>query len=121
MANQLERRPDGILVSRFIGVVDEAAVAEFKEHVAPYLATATAEAPLHFIADAAQEGSWAFSARREFTDYFADKRLGKVAIINASRFTRVVATFLMKATGRSDEVRFFDNEQEATKWLMSDE
>lgn len=117
MGNVLEKRADGLLYSRFVGAVDDAAVEEFKSHVAPYLAEATAESPLHFIADAAEEGSWAFSARREFTRYFEDKRLGKVAITNANRFTRVVATFLMKATGRSDEVRFFENEKQAVQWL----
>jgi hypothetical protein len=117
MSNFLEKRADGFLYSRFVGTVDDTAVEAFKQSVAPHLAEATAENPLHFIADATDEGSWSFSARREFTSYFEDKRLGKVAIINANRFTRVVATFLMKAPGRSDEVSFFDNEKQATKWL----
>ena len=46
-----------------------------------------------------------------------EPRYGKVAIVNASRFTRVAATFMMKATSRDDSVRFFDNETEALGWL----
>lgn len=117
MGNKMQKRPDGLIYSQFIGAVDDAAVAEFQRHVAPFLEDATPANPLHFIADAAEEGSWAFSARRDFTKMFEDKRLGKVAITNASRFTRVVATFLMKATGRDASVRFFETEASAVEWL----
>lgn len=118
MTHSLEKRPDGFLYSRFVGTIDEAAIEEFKANVAVYLPEATPDSPLHFIADASDEGSWEFGARQAFTKYFDDKRLGHVAVISASRFTRVVSTFMVKATGRGDSVRFFETEQEAVAWLQ---
>jgi hypothetical protein len=117
MSHTLTKRADGYLLSKFVGDIDEAAIEAFKKAVEPYLAEATEATPLHFLADAAEEGTWEFGARREFTKYFDDKRLGHVAVINASRFTRVVSTFMVKATGRGDSVRFFEKEAEGVAWL----
>ncbi len=117
MAHTLEKRPDGYLFSRFVGVIDDAAIEEFKQNVAPHLATATAENPIHFIADASDEDKWDFNARQAFTKYFDDPRLGHVAVVSASRFTRVVSTFMVKATGRGDSVHFFATEADAVVWL----
>ena len=118
MPHQFTVIEDGLLSSAFLGDVDEETIAEFNEHLAPFLDTATPDNPIHFLADAGQEGRWSGAARRAFTKIFTDDPcLGKVAIINAARFTRVMATFIMKATGRHDVVRFFDNEAEALVWL----
>lgn len=120
MSHHLEAGEDGILYSQFIGSVDQEDVKKFIEHITPYLENASANNPLEFIADAAEEGRWSLSARRDFTQLFdREERLGRVAIINANRFTRVVATFLMKATGRDGEVRFYQEQSEAVAWLKS--
>ncbi len=118
MTHRFQVIEDGMLRSAFIGDVDEEAIAEFNQRLTPFLKTATPAKPIHFLVDASQEGRFSGGARRAFTQMFADDpRLGKVAIINAARFTRVMATFIMKATGRHDAVRFFDNEAEALVWL----
>lgn len=117
MAHTLTKRPDGILHSLFVGDIDGAAIEEFKQNVAPYLETATTENQLHFVADASQEGKWDFDARQAFTKYFDDQRLGHVAVVSANRFTRVISTFMVKATGRGDTVHFFATEEEAIAWL----
>lgn len=118
MTHKLRKGSNGILYSQFIGDIDQTAIKEFSANIAPYLEHASDKNPLQFIADASEEGSWGLSARREFTRIFEDEpRLGRVAIINANRFIRVVATFMMKATGRSGEVRFFENEAQALDWL----
>ncbi len=118
MSHQFIVIEDGLLNSAFIGDVNEESIVEFNERLSPFLDTATPDNPIHFLADASHEGRWSGAARRAFTKMFAtDPRLGKVAIINAARFTRVMATFIIKATGRHDAVRFFDNETEALAWL----
>jgi hypothetical protein len=116
MGNKIYQIEKGFLHSTFTGDIDMESINEFVDNVAPYITTA--EAPLHFVVDAQNEGRWSLSARREFTSMFDEEpRYGKVAIVNASRFTRVAATFMMKATGRDDSVRFFDTEAEAMTWL----
>lgn len=117
MAHRFEHIKDNFLRSFFTGTVDDSAIDEFLVNVEPYLSQATGQKPLHFLVDASGEGGWSFNARRRFTKLFEDDRLGRVAIINADRFTRIVATFLMKATGREDSVRFFTAEDEALAWL----
>lgn len=120
MAHILTVGQNGILYSKFIGDIDQDVIKEFINNVSPHLEKATAENPLHFVADASEEGTWNLSARREFTELFDNEpRLGRVAIINANRFIRVVATFMMKATGRDGAVRFFENEEQALEWLQS--
>lgn len=116
MGNKIRQIEPGILHSTFTGDIDLAAIDEFVSNVTPYLTTT--DAPIHFVADAEPEGRWSFAARRRFTELFDDEpRFGKVAIVNASRFTQVAATFMMKATGRHDSVRFFSSEADALNWL----
>ena len=115
MGNKIRSLEAGILHSTFTGDIDMAAIDQFVNNVAPHMSDNTA---LHFVVDAAQEGRWSFEARRRFTEMFDNEpRYGKVAIVNASRFTQVAATFMMKATGRHDSVRFFGSEAEALNWL----
>lgn len=120
MAHTLTVGDNGILYSKFIGDVDQEAIQEFINSITPHLEHATADNPLQFVADASEEGTWNLSARREFTQLFDNEpRLGRVAITNANRFIRVVATFMMKATGRDGAVRFFENDEQALEWLQS--
>ena len=115
MGNKIRPLEAGILHSTFTGDIDMAAIDEFVSNVTPHMSDSV---PLHFVVDAAQEGRWSFEARRRFTDMFDNEpRYGKVAIVNASRFTQVAATFMMKATGRHDTVRFFSSEADALAWL----
>ena len=116
MGNKIRPIEGNILHSTFTGDIDLAAIDEFVSNVIPHMSDT--DAPLHFVVDAEHEGRWSFNARRRFTEMFDDEpRYGKVAIVNASRFTQVAATFMMKATGRHDSVRFFSSEAEALGWL----
>ena len=116
MGNKIRPLELGILHSTFTGDIDLPAIDEFVSNVAPHMSETNM--PLHFVVDAEYEGRWSFNARRRFTEMFDDEpRYGKVAIVNASRFTQVAATFMMKATGRHDSVRFFGSEAEALSWL----
>ena len=116
MGNEIRKIEEGILYSTFTGDIGLDDVSEFVENVEPYMQTTTT--PLHFVVDAQHEGRWSLDARRQFTKMFdKEPRYGKVAIVNASRFTRVAATFMMKATGRDDTVRFFDTEADALIWI----
>jgi hypothetical protein len=45
------------------------------------------------------------------------EEVGKIAIFGASTFNRVVASFIIKASGMVNKVQYFKNEEEALKWL----
>jgi hypothetical protein len=42
----------------------------------------------------------------------------KAAFYGASAINRVMANFIIKASGRGEMVRYFDKEDEAVKWLL---
>jgi hypothetical protein len=47
--------------------------------------------------------------------------IGKVASFGGSTFARVVASFVIKATGMEHKVKYFETEEEALKWLKKGE
>ena len=44
----------------------------------------------------------------------------KTALFGASAMNRVMANFIIKASGRGDKVRYFNTEREAISWLNKD-
>ncbi len=112
---------DGILRIVFRGDIDEAEVLAYIEAYRTYLEKASAESPLHTIIEASEVGKASASVRRVFGTLFqdVDPRSGKSAIIGASRYIRVLAGFVIKATGTKD-LRLFQDETEAIKWFQSE-
>ena len=115
MAHELAMGDDGILRMAFIGDVDEAAITAWISDMQPFLETAE-KGKLKMLVDASRDGKMSSTARRTFTEVNRDPRLDKIAIVKISRFNRVMATFIMTATGRHN-IRFFDEEAEALVWL----
>ena len=118
MAQELDMIEDGIVRLAFIGDITDVEVDTFLKGFQTYLEAATLEQPLGLLVDASRDGKMAPSARRNFTELNKDPRLGHIGICNVSRFNRVVATFIMKATGR-DNIRFFESQADALAWLKS--
>jgi hypothetical protein len=58
------------------------------------------------------------AARRTIIETFnsSDARIGKTAVVGASRYLRVLTSFILKAVGR-DNIRLFATEEEALPWL----
>ena len=56
--------------------------------------------------------------RRSFSERNGDDRIGKTAVIGVNRFLKVIARFIMVASGKNN-IRFFDIEDDidAIKWL----
>lgn len=46
------------------------------------------------------------------------KHFKKAALFGASTMNRVMANFIIKASGRGDKVRYFTTEENAIKWLQ---
>ena len=118
MTHEIEMRKDGILRIAFIGDVDDKDMEAYNEDLVPYIEAATPEKPLLTLADSARSGKFSSAARKSFLSQNNDPRIGKAAVIGASRYTRVLASFVLKATGRGN-VRFFDSEEQAVAWLKS--
>ena len=111
---------ENILTFGFTGGVDDETYDRFYEDFLPYLESATPENKLNIIIDASQDsGRMSPYARKQFTKLNKDKRVKKVAIINAQRINKVIGQFIMAATNRKN-IRFFDNETDAKKWFVID-
>ena len=56
--------------------------------------------------------------RRSFSARNGDDRIGKTAVIGVNRFLKVIARFIMVASGK-DNIKFFDedDEDQAIAWL----
>ncbi len=116
MAHKLYMDDDGILRMGFIGDVDLEAVTAWHKDVMPFIEAVDEETGLDLLIDASREGKMSRVARRTFTKVNDDQRLKKIAVVNINRFNRVMAIFIMKATGRNN-ICFFDTDEEALVWL----
>ncbi len=76
------------------------------------LECSTDGAPIRTMVDASREGIHSASARRRFAEINSDTRMGKIAVMGGSRFNRIMAIILLKASGRTN-IRFFDSKNEA--------
>jgi hypothetical protein len=112
-------RDDGVLWLAQIGDVDEEDMEAFLDELTPYLEAATEVQPLLVLSDTSRTGKLSAIARRLLAGLGRDPRLRKTAILGSGRYTRLVASFINKATGR-DNIRFFESEQEALAWLKAE-
>lgn len=120
MPYELYMCDDDILHLVWIGNIDGDVIRAYKKDVEVYLANATPERQIYTLIDAARDGKFTAEARRYFAEMTKDPRLGRFAVINASRTSRVMATFLLKVSRRDEVMRFFDNEKTAVAWLKEE-
>lgn len=116
MAHEIRILEDGILRIALIGDQDEKSMEAFLQDLTPFLETATEEEPLRILTDSSRSGKYTVQARRMYFQIGYGQTVEKVAIVGASRYTRVLVGFIFKGTGQRN-VRFFDTESEALVWL----
>lgn len=116
MSYELDKIQDNIIRLAFIGDINESDVEALIKDFRPYLEATPPGKSIGLLIDASRDGRMSPSARRNFTKLNHDSRLGGVGICNVGRLNRVMATFVMKATGR-DNIHFFDTQAEAIVWL----
>jgi hypothetical protein len=119
MAHEISMGDDGILRLAFIGDMVGEDIEIFIKDFTPFLEAATEVEPLNILADASRAGKTSSAARKAYVRLNRDLRGGKVAVVGARRYGRVLVSFILKATGR-DNVRFFDSEEEALAWLKAE-
>jgi hypothetical protein len=113
---------DGILRVRFIGNLDREDAEAYLGDYQRYLEGREPGEHLHFLVDATDLGKFSAAARKLWIDAFRDPdpRIGDTALVGASRYVRVLSSFILKAVGR-DNVKLFATEGEALAWLASRE
>jgi len=75
---------------------------------------------VHFLVSTAELGKISLEGRRSFGERNGDPRLGSTAVVGVNRFLKIVAQFVMVASGKQN-IRFFDaaDEVSALNWLKS--
>jgi hypothetical protein len=120
MARKISMGDDGILRMELIGDIDKGDMEAYVKDVTPFLEAATEAEPLLVLTDSSRSGKLSSGARKLSAEVNRDPRMGKTAVIGEGRrYFRVMAGFILKATGR-DNIRFFDTEEEALTWLKSE-
>jgi hypothetical protein len=120
MAHEISMGDDGVLRMDLIGDMDREGMEAYINDLAPFLEAATEAEPLLILTDSSRSGKLSSGARKLSVETNRDPRMGKTAVIGESRrYFRVMASFILKATGR-DNIRFFDSEEEALTWLKSE-
>ena len=119
MPYELEIRDDGIARLTTIGDQDGEDVGNLRKDLESLLEAATEAEPVRLVVDSSRSGKTSSAARRIYVELGRDPRLGKTALVGARRYSRLLATFVIKATGR-DNIGFFDSEEEALAWLKAE-
>lgn len=118
MAHQLQLEGEGVLRLTFLGDTNRRGVEKLVADFQPFLAQVTAENPWLILWDDTQGGKTTADVRKVYAEFNRDARVGRIAVFGAQRYGRLLGEFVLKLTGR-DNVRFFDNENEARTWLMA--
>ena len=119
MTYQLEMGDDGILRLSFSGQIGTEEMEAFRQDFMPFLEAATDESPVLVLSGAHGDTKYSSGARKIFMQLNRDPRIGKAATVGTARYTRVLARFVLKATGR-DNIGFFDTQEEAVAWLKDE-
>ena len=111
-------REDGIVELAFIGNMDisDLELSE-KDFLLPHLATAAeASKKVNILYYADREGRFSVKARQKLNAINEDSRLERLAVLKGNRVSQVLVTMLLKVSGK-DNIKFFDDEVEALRWL----
>lgn len=119
MPYQLEVRPDGLVRIVFMGEQDAQDLEAFRREFEPLLVAATEDNPVLALVDGTRSSRFTAGARKVFLELNKSFRIGKAAIWGADRYTRVLASFVLKATGRGN-IHFTETEEEAVAWLKGE-
>lgn len=58
-------------------------------------------------------------ARKSGVDWIHKSQFDKYAILGGSIYLKYLANFIIQATGKSDQMKHFDNKDDAVEWLRS--
>jgi hypothetical protein len=109
---------DGFVRTAFAGDMTERGVEALVEDAQSFLEASSVENPTPVLHDSSRSGKFTSRARKAILTFFADPRIGKIAVTGARPYTRVLLSFLNRASGRKN-MRLFATEQEALAWIKA--
>lgn len=118
MGHMLYMGEDGIGRTAFIGDMTEETIQSLIQDAEPFLQAVTPENPLSILHNSGQSGKYTSAARKRMLEFLTDPRIGRLAIVGAGPYTRVLLNFFIKATRRQN-MRLFASEDEALSWLKA--
>ena len=116
MTHMIKMGDDGIVRTAFVGDMSEQGVEALVKDALPFIEASSVENPTPVLHDSSQSGKYTSRARKAILRFFTDPRIGKIAVVGARPYTRVLLSFLLKASGRTN-MRLFAKEHEAVTWL----
>jgi hypothetical protein len=122
MAYEVKMGEDGILRLSFVGFIDRDDMEGYTKEYMAFVRERAEDEPVHAIVDASRMGKMSSAARKMSIETFSnpDPRVGKTAIVGASRYLRVLTGFILKAIGR-ENIRLVATEEEGLEWLSTAE
>lgn len=119
MAFKLSNIADNIMMLKIIGDFDADDALIYADHLEEFLERAASVGrKLHIYVDTSEMGKISVEIRRVTSETNKDKRAGQVVTDGVTRVVRIMARFLMVASGRNN-IHFFDTRKEAIDWLKS--
>jgi len=120
MGYKIESLSDNIISIRFLGDFTKEDAFEQAEEMDPILDQVHALGEqVHFLVHTEEMGKILVEGRRSFSERNGDPRIGKTAVIGVNQFLKIIARFIVVASGK-DNIRFFNvgDDQEALEWLI---
>ena len=119
MAYELSNISDHIMTLKIIGDFDADDALVYADDLEEYFERAKSVGrKLHIYVDTSEMGKISVEIRRVTSETNKDPRAGYVATDGVNRVIRIMARFLMVASGRNN-IYFFDTQKEAIDWLKS--
>ncbi|HJZ05002.1 hypothetical protein A2634_01760 [Candidatus Amesbacteria bacterium RIFCSPHIGHO2_01_FULL_48_32] len=120
MPNQVFLGEDGFIHNIVQGDQD-ATAAQYIHDQTVKLASqlSVSNRPIKILSDLTDIGKVDSNARRIASNIIQETEVNKVAIFGGNRLMRHMVNLVIKATGKTDRVRYFDAFDQAISWLKS--
>lgn len=120
MSNTISPRPDGILLSVYQPEQTYETIKDVSERTRVEIERLRAQGkPVRILIDISQVKTQDIGARKAALEGITSLEFDKMAVFGAGLFIKHVAGFVIQAAGKSEMVKYFDTEKEATEWLIS--
>lgn len=118
MKHQITLDPDtNIAYVKIVGFGDEEVAREFVTKANNVL-TANYDEKVNCIIDMTDSGESTLSGIDIYRKFIADERLGKLAFVKTSPVVKVLVQLATQKKD-TDQVKFFDTQEEAESWIKS--
>jgi hypothetical protein len=75
------------------------------------------ERPIDIFVDLRNMGKSSLYSRKAAAEIIKNDKVARIALFGANIFTRTIAKFIISASGKSEKIQFFDDKEQAIRWL----